>query len=287
MKHSAKFATFTAFLVGSIFTIPCAAQGGIASPSQSNDTKPAPSDLSGRSYKTKPVPQEQIITPFAVNAPDSAKLNPLEYRSDKEMIDADRALLQNADPAIREAAVLAGIEYDRVHWSRQQLLCHGLPGHIFLLYRGDNGTSDVSLFSAAISLSGNHRVRILPIQRRGFALFSPAPVNALTIAGFNRILMDEPQRKSADWLAICLCYAALTGAHPEINKLTKDANKADLRVFFPPTLEVGSLGDATVRFVDVAAENQPSQWALTFSAKGQLLKVAHFPTPNFAVRPIP
>jgi hypothetical protein len=209
------------------------------------------------------------------------------YLAQDQISSADRALAASSDRSIHEGATLAGMELNVGKWSYQQLVCKALPDHVFLLYRGDNGPSDQSLFSAAIPRGSKRRVRIIPVERRGYSLFSPAAVNALTVSAFNRIRADEPENKSADWLATALCYAALAGARPALSISIK--NPADITdsLVFPPTLEVGSSGDSTVRFVDLASEKQPVEWALTFSQKGELIKVAHFATPSFAVTSIP
>jgi hypothetical protein len=259
------------------------AQTGNNLPGTPYPAKPVPVDASTAPYKTTPVPQGAIETPFSLDAKTLGDKKLLQYRSEEEMAQEDRALMEKADPSIREGATMAGIEFDKGSWSREQILCGAMPGHIFVQFRRDNGTGDVSLFTAAIARNGNGRARVIPIQRRGFALYSPAPVNELTVASFNRILADEPISKSSDWLATGLCYAALTGAHPMVSPAANDAAGANPALQFPPTLEVGKSGESTVRFVDVASEKQPMQWALTFSGKGQLLKVQHFPTPIYAV----
>jgi hypothetical protein len=211
----------------------------------------------------------------------------IEFRSQSQMTQPDRDLADGAQASIREDATLAGIEFGQGKWTYQQLTCQALPGHLFLLYKSENGAGDISLFSAAIARAGNGRARIIPIQRRGFSLFSPAPVNPLTIAAFNRIRLSEPENQNADWLATALCYAALTGAHPETTPTPDKSPDASLSLSFPPTLEVGNFGESTVRFVDVANPRQPKEWALTFNAKGQLLKVTNSAVPTYSVKPIP
>jgi len=249
--------------------------------------KPVPSDLSGASYKAKPIPQVEVVTPFAADVPASEKANPLNYISQDQMTGADRALASRADSKIRESAALAGMEMEKGKWTYQQLACRALPDHLFLVFQSNNGPGDVSIFSAAIPREGSGHVRVIPVERRGYSLFSPAPVNALTVAAFNRIRADEPANKSADWLATALCYAALAGAHPEITPAPNNSAGANLALVFPPTLEVGSTGDSTVRFVDDSTVRHPTEWALTFSPKGQLLTVDHFATANYAVTEVP
>jgi hypothetical protein len=263
------------------------AQSPADSSNANSQGTPLPSDLSGASFKARPIAPVPVSSAFSADVPDSAKIDPLEYRSPDAMTAGDRALTANADAKIREGAMLAGLEFDRRKWTHQQLVCRALPDHVFLLFENDNGPGDVSLFSAAIPRADSGRVRIIPIERRGYSLFSPAAVNALTVAAFNRIRADEPENKTADWLATALCYAALAGARPAITSSQKSSAGNDIPLAFPPTLELGSDGDSTVRFVDVASVSNPSEWALAFSSKGQLLKVEHFPTPRYTVNTIP
>jgi hypothetical protein len=260
------------------------AQTSTESSGAATQVKQLPNDLSGSSYSTRPLPQVEVITPFPVNAPPDK--NPLEYRQQGQMTEPDRALVESANPSIREGAAFAGMEFDSGNWSYQQMVCKALPAHVFLIFEEDNGPGDVSMFSAAIPRSGRGHVRIIAIERRGYSLFSPTPVNALTIAAFNRIRADETKNESADWLGTALCYAALAGARPVISPLKKHSTGQDPVLTFPPRVEVGNDGGETVRFVDAATQHHATEWALTFDPKGQLLKVDHFATPEFAVTPI-
>lgn len=249
--------------------------------------KPLPDDLSGASYKARTIAPAEAVTPFAVNPLASQKVDPLLYVTLDQMSDADRALAASSGAKILEGADLAGFELNVGKWSSQQLVCKALPAHVFLLFRGDNGRGDQSVFSAAIPHNAKGRVRIIAVERRGYSLFLPAAINELTVSQFNRIRADEPENKSADWLATALCYAALAGARPALTTVSKGSTSATDSLVFPPTLEVGPLGESTVRFVDVASDTQPTEWALQFDPKGQLLKVDHFATPSYAVTPIP
>jgi hypothetical protein len=203
------------------------------------------------------------------------------------MNEIDRNLAAKAQPAIRDAAEFAGIEFDIAKWAYRQLECQAVPGHLFLLFQSGSEAGNLSLFSASIPRAGNGHVRIIPVERRGYSLFSPAPVNAIAMAEFNRIRAEEPQGPPADWLAASLCYAALTDPSLEITLAPRNAPDSDLSLSFPPSLEVGAEGESTVRFVDAATPRQPMQWALTFDAKDQLVKVEHFSAPVYATRIIP
>ena len=276
-----------ALLLTALFSAPSGAQTNPDSSPASYQVKPVPSDSAGASYKTRPVPATEIVAPFFLDTSTPTSANPIEYLSESQMTEMDSHLAASAEPSIREGATRDGIEFDKGKWSYEQLTCQALPGHVFLLFHENNGAGDQSLFSAAISRSSVGRVRIIPIQRRGYSLFSPAPVNALAIAAFNRVRADEPASKPADWLSTALCYAALTGGHPDTSPLAMKPTDANLGLSFPPTIEVQSDGGAIVRFVDAAAARQPMQWALTFNSKGKLLKVARSATPLYAVTLVP
>jgi len=250
-------------------------------------SKPLPSDLSGSSYQKKSLPATETIAPSAFNLSSSADAHPIEFLSQDEMTDADRAIAATAQPPIRKDATLAGFDLDTGTWTYQQLVCAALPSHVFLVFRGDNGKGDVSLFSASIPRDNGGHVRIIAIQRRGFSLFSPTPVNPLTISAFNRIRANDPPGKSADWLSTALCYAALTGSHPQTTSSPGKSGGVGLSLTLPPTLEIGSHGESNVRFVDVSPARQPMQWALSFDPKGQLVKVTQFASPPFQVKTVP
>lgn len=238
-------------------------------------------------YPAKPVPGARNLTPFSNNASASGIAQFIVYRSPDQMGQSDRDLATKSQPAIRDAAAFAGIDFDKEKWHYRQLECQALPGHLFLLFAGDGDDSGASLFSAAIPRAGKGRVRVIPVERRGFTLFSPAPVNALAMAAFNRIRAQEPAGPPPDWLSTSLCYAALTEPRLEVSTSSRPSPEANLALSFPPTLEVGVDGESTIRFVNVAEPRQPMQWALTFDAKGQLIKVEHFPTPSYATTIVP
>jgi hypothetical protein len=238
-------------------------------------------------YAAKPVPQAKTLTPFSTNASPSGIEQFIVYHPLEQMSQSDRDLAAKTQSAIRDAAAFAGIDFDKEKWRYRQLECQALPGHLFLLFAGDSGVGDASLFSAAIPRAGKGRIRVSPVERRGFSLFSPAPVNALAMAAFDRIRAQEPAGPPADWLATGLCYAALTEPRSDVSSSSSPSPEANIALSFPPTLEVGVDGESTVRFVNVAESRQPMQWALTFDAKGQLVKVLHFPTPAYATTIVP
>jgi hypothetical protein len=239
------------------------------------------------SFKGRPVPAPIEPKPFSVEAPKKKLAFSIEFRSAEEMSEKDRLLV--ADASIAEHAGFAGFELDRTTWSYQQMVCPALPNHLFLRYMRNNGTGDVSVFSASIPRDGGGRVRVIPILRRGYSLFSPAPINALTISAFNHIRAEEPELNSSEWLGNGLCYAALAGAHPQI--VSADARPAINKPIpaFIAILDVQIVpkkGEQVIRFADASAVPRPMEWTMTFTRQGKLIKATHSAAPMMSVSPV-
>jgi hypothetical protein len=210
--------------------------------------------------------------------PDSGPLESaysIEFRPVDQMTQKDRDLEADAESSIAERAGFADLEFNVGKWSYGQLVCPALPNHLFLRFIRNNGVGDVSVFSVAIPRNGEGRVRIIPIQRRGYSLFSPAPINALTISAFNHIRADENPDKAPGWLGTALCYAALAGANPQAAPLGERAGIQKFSAVSSAVLEIPNRGGAIIRFTDVAALPRPMVWTMTFNGKGKLLKAAH------------
>jgi hypothetical protein len=199
----------------------------------------------------------------------------LEFRPFDQMAQQDRDLAAEAESAIGERARFAGIEFNQGKWNSQQVVCSALPNHLFLQFTRNNGAGDVSVFSASIPRGGDGRVRIIPILRRGYSLFSPAPINALTLSAFNHIRAEEHPDKAPEWLATGLCYAALAGAHPQIGPPDEKLPAAP-----PGRLVIPLNGGAVISFTDVSAIPRSMEWTMTFDGRGKLLKATHSVAPQ-------
>ena len=168
-----------------------------------------------------------------------------------------------------------GVEFNQGNRAFQQLVCPALPNHLFLQFIRNNGTGDATVFSASIPRNGEGRVRIIPIQLRGYSLFSPAPVNALTVSAFNHIRAEEHVGQTHDWLGTALCYAALAGGHPQAWTPSEITVGNKLSTAMPSVLEIPNRGGAVIRLTDVASAPRPRVWTMTFDGKGKLLKAGH------------
>jgi hypothetical protein len=249
----------------------------ICAPLRSQAVKGTP--VNGSDPKEKVVPAQAPLLPYFSESPQSARLHAIEFRSVDQMTEKDRLQAANAESSIAESTRYADLEFNQGQWSYQQVVCPALPDHIFLRFLRNNGAGDATVFTASIPRGGEGRVRIIPIQLRGYSLFSPAPINALTISAFNHILGEEnPDRdpdKAPDWLGTALCYAALAGGHPQPATLSDNPDPEKFPAVSTALLEVGSNGGAVLSFTDVSAKPRPMRWTMTFDRKGKLIKGGH------------
>ncbi len=198
----------------------------------------------------------------------------------------DLDLEADAESTIRERAALAGMDFEQGKWNYRQVLCPVLPNHILLKFTRNNGAGDKSVFTASIPRNGEGRVRIVPILLRSYSLFSPAPINALTISAFNRIRAEEQLDGTPDWLTTGLCYAALAGTQPQVASTPQEAGEQRFSSDQSAVMEVPGHGGATVRFTDLEAAPKAMAWTLVFDAQGKLLKAAHRPASQQGARSV-
>ena len=259
--------------------VPCVSVGAQGTDRQA----PAP-ETNGR---VEPPPGD--LQPFSIDGSHRKPAYSIEFRSADQMSEKDRLLVADAESSIAEHAGFAGFELDQPNWGYQQIVCPALPNHLFLQYMRNNGTGDVTVFSASIPRNGEGRVRIIPILKRGYSLFSPAPINALTISAFNHIRAEEPSGPDSDWLGNGLCYAALAGAHPQIAPPGSEPALDKPIPALTAVMEVQRVSpyEQVIRFADAAAMPRPMQWTMTFSRKGKLIKATHSPAAMETVRPVP
>lgn len=240
--------------------------------------------------KIRTVPSKVPPMPFPPDSVAPGRIRTVQFIDADRMSEADKLLEADAEASIAERTTWTSMGFSSGDggWKYRQLVCPALPNHLFLQFTRNNGAGDVSVFSASIphhNLDG--RVRIIPIQRRGYSLFSPAPINSMTVSAFNHIRAEEHAAKAPDWLTTGLCYAALAGAHPETVLLPKDASdEQKFPAVAPAILRIPQNGGAVIRFADVAASPRPMLWTMTFDGKGKLLKATHAPALEITARPI-
>ena len=272
-----------------IFWLSAIALGiGVSLSAQSNGSTPpghvkaipAPGSVDevvGGHVKAIPAPTFYPPAIFDIENHKAAAARSIRLLSEDEMSREDRDLLANAESSIQERARIENLGFNEAGWTYHQLVCPALPKHLFLRFTRDDGTRQMSMFSAAIPRDGNGRLHIVPIVRQGYSLFSPAPIGALTIASFNHIRAEEGEGASADWLGTALCYAALAGANPRLAATPSKDDDPEMPAIMPPSLTVSSKGGAVIRFADISVPSKPMHWSITFDAGGKLVKAIHTP----------
>jgi hypothetical protein len=191
------------------------------------------------------------------------------------MTQGDRDLAAGAESSISEHAGFAGIEFNQGNWGYEQVVCPALPNHVFLRYVRKNGTGDESVFSASIPRDSKGRVRIIPILLRSYSLFSPAPVNVMTISAFNHIRAEEHFDSAPEWIGTGLCYAALAGARPRVAMSAEDPASLKVPVAAPARLKITDRGNIVLSFSDASTSPRAMEWTMIFNRKGELLKATH------------
>ena len=236
----------------------------------------------------KPVPPARQAAPFAVDVPVAKGSTEIEFRAAEQLSPADKLLVADAEGSIAEHASRSGIDFTPGGWNYQQIVCPALPNHLFLKYTREAGTASETLFTASIPRNGDGRVRIIPVRRRGYSLFSPAPINALTISAFNHIRAEEPEpQRAQSWLGNGLCYASLAGAHPRVSAPDAEPTLAHPVPALSAFLDVKNNDGEVIRFADEAALPHPMVWSMTFTQKGKLLKATHAPAAQYSLHSVP
>lgn len=245
-----------------------------------------PSDTSNK-VRTVPAPSEPAPFGTARNLP--LPIYSVKFESADQLPPQDRLVIANAESTIGELARSAGMEYTENQWNYREISCPSFANHVFLQFSRENGRGDVSVFSASIPRNGVGKMRLIPILKRSYSLFSPAPINALTISAFNHIRTEEGQSANNDWLGNALCYAALAGSHPQI--ASSDAWPS-LKSPVPPLtaaldVQFNNKGQEVISFDDLAAPAHPMEWTMTFTREGKLIKATHKPAGTLQALPVP
>lgn len=252
-----------------------------------------------REIHPKPTP-----TPFPIDAHTRTRAA-LEFLAPEKMAEADRNLVLANEAEIARRAELQGFGLDAARansgidiagkgsWGYEQAVCPVFPDQLILEYSRDNGAGDVTLFSVAIprgTANGGH-VRVIPVRRRSYSLWTPASSNALTLNDFNHMVSEGGKGVDPDWLTLGLCYAALAGGHVRAALVADSPADEVYPLFVPAKLSVSGKGGAEIHLVDVTHYPQPKakamDWVLSFAQNGRLLKVRHTVAQEEIERPLP
>lgn len=243
---------------------------------------------SADTQRLKPVPPVVAPAPFGVEASAMDASRGIEFVAAESMSETDRRLAELAEGAIAEQAARVGIDFAGGGWSREQIVCPALPNHLFVRSMRAEGTGSESSFSVSIPRGGEGKVRVIAIRRKGYSLFSPAPVNAMTISTFNHIRAEEPEtQRTQGWLGNGLCYAALAGARPRVPEANAEPAVEHPVPALDAVLCVKNGDGEVVQFVDEAAAPKPMLWTMNFTEQGKLVKASHEAASSYTLRPVP
>ena len=229
-----------------------------------------------RTITASEMPKEKTVSPavrqipFSISEKDEQET--VKILTVDQMKDRDRDLLADAQGTIGDRAEQLGLDFKSGSWTYGQVECAALPHHLLMRFSRNGGTGAESVFSASIPRDGNGRVRVIPIRLKGYSLFSPAPVNALTIAAFNHIREEEKPATPPDWLGTGLCYAALAGRNAASAPQTASALGAGSSQAMPARLEIEDGGDVVISIEDAGSASRPMEWSMVFDGKGKLLR---------------
>lgn len=230
-------------------------------------------------------------TPFPIDQKTGKTTDRLEFLAPGQMTAADRTLAEANQGEIARRAGLQGFNLEQQgagegSWGYEQAVCPVFPQHLILEYSRINGNGDVTLLSAVIPRGDGH-VRVIPVRRRSYSLWTPAPSNELTINDFNHMVQEGHEGLSPDWLTLGLCYTALAGGHVRAALVAKTAADDVYPLFVPAKLTVTEKAGAQILFADVTPHSKAMDWILNFDAKGRLLKVKHSVSEEILEKPVP
>ena len=224
-----------------------------------------------RGLKIVRVPERPMPTPFSLDV-SSGRISGLEYRAPEAMTPEDRSLAESAQAEIMRRADLQGLRmHEDAGWGYEQAVCPVFPEHIILEYSRQAGDGDVTLFSVVVPRGGEGHVRVIPVRRRGYSLWTPTSQNSLTIHDFNHMVKESSLPK--DWLMTSLCYAALAGGHLRVALIPQTPAEEHYPLATPPMITVSNKGGAEIRFVDAGPATRRGEWVLEFAQNGELKKV--------------
>jgi hypothetical protein len=209
----------------------------------------------------------------------------------------DERFAEGAQTAIAERAAHQGFNlWEHVgtspeDWGYEQAVCPAFPDQMILEYSRDRGHGDISLFSAIIPRGNEGHVRVIPVRRRSYSLWTPTAANTLTLNDFNHLVKENPNGLDPDWLTIGLCYAAMAGGHVRAGLQAMTPAQEDYPLFVPAILTAFAKTGAEVRFADVTPYADPKShamvWVMNFAQSGRLMKVRHVVAGEVVERVLP
>lgn len=234
----------------------------------------------------KPLHPKPQSTLFPLNDTNPARES-LEFRTPDQMTATDRQLAENNQGEIARRAAFQGMRVEESGadgWGYEQAVCPVFPQQLILEYSRVDATGSVTLFSAVIPRGSEGHVRVIPIRRRSYSLWTPSSSNAITLNDFNHMVSEGGSGLAPDWLTMGLCYAALAGGHVRAALVTQEV--VPFPMYPPARLVLSRDGTAQVQFADVTPGVRAMEWTMMFTQKGRLQKVKHDKVDGIAVKQV-
>ncbi len=224
-----------------------------------------------------------LVSPFQMQS-QPPETTALRYVSADQLGASDRTLLQRSLPRIASLAQEQGFDFHSQEdgapsgWSARQADCTALPDYLLLGYQQAAGTHSEAGFTVAIPRTGKARIHLVPVQRRGFTLYTSSRRNRITIVVFNDLLKDDARAVRSDWLGLGLCYAALAGdqvqAATTLHPSSPPSTSIPQPTYTTASLSLSWKQPPTITFVGLPpGGSAPRQWTLIFTPAGSLHKV--------------
>ena len=232
-----------------------------------------------------PAPSRPLSSPFPLDTHTTAA-STLHFVPVDQLPAADRTLLAASQPRITalareqgfdfpgQAASGQGSEKIRSHWIAQQAVCTALPDHLLIRYQRAPDTHREASFTVSVPRSAAGRIRFVPVERKGFTLYTPARRNRLTLVVFNDLLREDAHTIHADWLGLGLCYAALAGDRVQAATALVPSTGDPQPTYTTAALSLSWKQPPAITFVGLPPGGaNPLQWTLIFTPGGLLHKV--------------
>jgi hypothetical protein len=237
-----------------------------------------PSTLPPPSIPVKPVQTMHDLEKTLPLPPSGQSKLEVELLPEASISADDKQLIASAAHEIRRRTAIDSIDVGNSNWAVQQIACSAFPRSLVLRYTVGKSPRDRSEFIASIARTG-HEVRLIPIERKGYSIYSPLPANAMTVGAINTMIAREDSNAAISQIA--LCYAALIGAAPEVSP----DGKSVVRLEVPPAIQAATTGDETVLFTTGGIPRQ--SWTLEFNQQGKLLKAEQVTHDAIKVKKVP
>ncbi len=215
-------------------------------------------------------------TGTVLSSEDKLQYFVLEHRSPDQIHPADADLLKKRMHDVLAEAEFYGYDMSAGGWSNEQAVCPMMPEYIMLHYASKDAAGADSTFTVLVPRHGG-RVWIVPVLNHGATRFKPAPVDPRNYQLFGQVVPGDLALKNSGpegkWLALSVCYAEMTGAHPQV----PHHPSLDIHMIkaIPPTLRIAVGGkEHQVSFADPVSPADYRLWNITYNNLGRITDVS-------------